>query len=387
MHAGNKAGRSIGGGREIIMKILYLANHLNTGGITQYLLSLSTGLKKRGHDIYLASAGGELEGEFLRQGITCFKMPLRTKCEFAPAVFVSFFKLLPLVKNYKIDIIHCNTRVTQVAGCLLNKYSSRPYVSTCHGFFKARRLSRRIFPCWGNKVIAISQEVKEHLLNDFKVDEKNIVLINHGIDINRFVRVNRGQGFEARKSYNLPAEASVIGIIARLSDVKGHIYLVRAMPDILKDHPNALLWIIGEGRMIKELTELVDKLKIKDKVKFRPEARDTAGALAAMDVFVMPSLKEGLGLALMEAMAAGLAVVASGVGGIKTLIQDGENGLLVPAASSVELAGKISCLLADRALRIRLGDNARKSLAAKFPYESMINDTERVYNQCLNQKD
>ncbi|MDP2905818.1 MAG: glycosyltransferase family 4 protein, partial [Candidatus Omnitrophota bacterium] len=310
-----------------------------------------------------------------------------TKCEFAPGVFASFFKLLPLVRKYKIDIIHCNTRVTQVTGCLLSKYSSRPYVSTCHGFFKARRLSRRIFPCWGNKVIAISQEVKEHLLNDFKVDEKNIAVINHGIDINRFVKVNKEQGFEARKSYGLPAEAGVIGIVARLSDVKGHIYLIRAMPDILKNHPSALLWIIGDGKMLKELTALVDKLKIKDKVVFRPEARDTAGALAAMDIFVMPSLKEGLGLALMEAMAAGLAVVGSSVGGIKTLVQDGESGLLVPAANSAELAQKVSSLLADPAMARRLGDNARDSIAAKFAFESMITDTERLYSACLNQKD
>ena len=159
------------------------------------------------------------------------------------------------------------------------------------------------------------------------------------------------------------------------------------MPDILRRHPDTLLWIIGDGKMKKELTELVDKLKIKDKVVFTPEARDTASALAAMDIFVMPSLKEGLGLAAMEAMAAGLAVVGSNVGGIKTLIQDGENGLLVPAADSVELAGKISSLLANRALAGRLGENARATIAAKFPYESMITDTERVYSQCLNPKD
>ena len=369
------------------MKILYLANHLNTGGITRYLLSLSAGLKKRGHDIYIASGSGELEGEFLRQGAICFRMPLTTKCEFAPTVFISFFKLLPLVKIYNIDIIHCNTRVSQVVGCLLSKYSSRPYVSTCHGFFKARRLSRRIFPCWGDKVIAISGQVRDHLLNDFKVDEKNITVINHGIDINCFTSHNREQALSARKRFGLPDEVNVVGIIARLSDVKGHIYLIQAMPDILRRHPDTLLWIIGDGKMKKELTELVDKLKIKDKVVFTPEARDTASALAAMDIFVMPSLKEGLGLAAMEAMAAGLAVVGSNVGGIKTLIQDGENGLLVPAADSVELAGKISSLLANRALAGRLGENARATIAAKFPYESMITDTERVYSQCLNPKD
>ena len=387
MYAGDQARRGIGGGGETIMKILYLANHLNTGGITRYLLSLSAGLKKRGHDIYIASGSGELEGEFLRQGAICFRMPLTTKCEFAPTVFISFFKLLPLVKIYNIDIIHCNTRVSQVVGCLLSKYSSRPYVSTCHGFFKARRLSRRIFPCWGDKVIAISGQVRDHLLNDFKVDEKNITVINHGIDINCFTSHNREQALSARKRFGLPDEVNVVGIIARLSDVKGHIYLIQAMPDILRRHPDTLLWIIGDGKMKKELTELVDKLKIKDKVVFTPEARDTASALAAMDIFVMPSLKEGLGLAAMEAMAAGLAVVGSNVGGIKTLIQDGENGLLVPAADSVELAGKISSLLANRALAGRLGENARATIAAKFPYESMITDTERVYSQCLNPKD
>ena len=209
------------------MKILYLANHLNTGGITRYLLSLSAGLKKRGHDIYIASGSGELEGEFLRQGAICFRMPLTTKCEFAPTVFISFFKLLPLVKIYNIDIIHCNTRVSQVVGCLLSKYSSRPYVSTCHGFFKARRLSRRIFPCWGDKVIAISGQVRDHLLNDFKVDEKNITVINHGIDINCFTSHNREQALSARKRFGLPDEVNVVGIIARLSDVKGHIYLIQ----------------------------------------------------------------------------------------------------------------------------------------------------------------
>jgi len=337
----------------------------------------------RGHKVFIACGGGEMQEEFRRAGIVCWTVPLKTKCEFSPGTILSVLRLLPLVKEHNIDIIHCNTRVTQIAGCLLSRYSGRPYVSTCHGFFK-RRPIRLLFPCWGARVIAISEQVKEHLIDDFKVDGEKICLISHGIDIGRY-----SAGAErsiARKKFALPQQGKVVGIIARLSDVKGHAYLIRAMPIVLKQNPEALLWIIGTGPMKRELEALVSQLKIGGKVLFTPQVRDTASALAAMDIFVMPSVKEGLGLALMEAMAAGLAVVASDVGGIRTLIRDGQDGLLAPVADQARLARQITCLLADPSLAHRLGTNARARIAADFAFETMINETEKVYRQCLNQK-
>lgn len=366
------------------MNILYLANHLNTGGISRYLLSLASAMKKRGHNIYVASGGGDLQEELTIAGAVCISMPLKTKCEIGPAVAVSFFRLLPLIKKYHIDIIHSNTRVTQVLGCLLDRYSGRPHISTCHGFFKPK-LIRRLFPCWGRKAIAISRQVSVHLNRDLKVSEKDIVVINHGIAVQPF-ELSQARKKQARDFFGLSGTC-IVGIIARLSGVKGHIYLVRAMEKALEQIPSAQLFIVGDGPMRPELLRLVKELGIEKHVILQPQVRDTAEALAAMDIFVLPSLKEGLGLALMEAMAAGLAVIGTEVGGIKTLITDGENGLLVRPSDSDDLSGKIVLLLKDEGERTRLGRSASQTIATRFPFGKMISQTENVYAACLNAKD
>jgi len=362
------------------MNILYIANHLNTGGITSYILRLSTMLKKRGHNIFVASSGGELLSEFSAQAIEHIRIPIKTKCEFSPRVFGSLLKLLPLVKEKNINLIHCNSRTTQVVGHLLSRYSGAPYISTCHGFFKPR-LGRRIFPCWGKLVIAISEEVKEHLIKDFKVEEGKIRVINHGVDIKSFERYTIYDIRYTKKTLGL-GDWLTIGHIGRLSDVKGQKYLVMATKRVLAKFPRAQLLIIGEGRMRQELINLAGKLNINANVFFIPRAQDMQKALCVMDIFVMPSLREGLGLALMDAMAAGRPIVASNVGGIKSLVQDGYNGLLVPAADDSALAEAILRLLVDPEKRKYLGENGRIFIENNFSLEKMVSRTERVYLEC-----
>ena len=359
------------------MNILFIANHLNVGGISSYLFTLAAGLKQNGHNVYVASGGGELVEKFSSAGIGHIRVPLRTKKEISPKIIFSFFKLRKEIKRLKIDLVHSNSRTTQVLGSLLSRYSGKPHIFTCHGFFKPK-LSRRMFPCWGQGLIAISREVKEHLISDFKLDEKNISVINNGIDVQNF------GDFSARKKLREDlgiGDVFLIGIIARLSDVKGHIYLIQAMQRVLQSFPSAKLLIVGQGRMENILIKQVNDLGIKDNVLFLAQSSDTKNMLAAMDVFVMPSLQEGLGLALMEAMAQGLAVVGSAVGGIKTLIKDKVNGLLVEPADPVALAEAIAQLLSDASLRDNLGANARKFIMNNFSKEKMVKCTEGVYEQ------
>jgi glycosyltransferase involved in cell wall biosynthesis len=375
MHGANPARGGIGCDRETFkMKILYLTNHLNIGGITSYLFSLAQGMQLAGHRVYLACAGGEMEEDFRREGISCIKVPLGTKSEASPKIVLSFFQLLPFIREEKIDIIHSNTRVTQVLGCLLARFSARPYISTCHGFFK-KKLSRLIFPCWGRKVIAISEAVKKHLSEDFKVDPGDICVIPNGIDVERFQ-------VKIKKDFGLGA-GPVVGIIARLSDVKGHVYLIRAMQEVLTKIPSAKLLIVGDGKMKEELVGLVERLGLIKSVFFVPSLRDTREALSLMDVFVLPSLKEGLGLSLMEAMAAGLAVIGSDVGGIKNLIQNGNNGILAQAQDVGGLSKAILELLQDQNKREYLGNNAREFIRGNFALGKMIAQTQEVYTRCL----
>ncbi|MCM8780669.1 MAG: glycosyltransferase family 4 protein, partial [Candidatus Omnitrophica bacterium] len=319
------------------MNILYLTTHLNIGGITSYLFSLAIGMKRRGHNVMVASSGGRMLSRFIEEDIGCFSIPIMTKSEISPKILISLFKLRSCIKPNSIDIIHSNTRVTQVLGWLFSCLTKAAYVSTCHGFFK-NRFSRRVFPCWGLKVIAISKEVRNHLMSDFKISESNIRLIPSGIDVSRFI-VDRARqlNYSLRERFSL-GQGEVIGIVARLSDVKGHKYLIEAMKLVLQKVPKAHLLIVGEGRMKQDLINLVKQLNIEENVSFVPTVLDTPEVLSVMDIFVMPSLKEGLGLSLMEAMACGLAVVGSDVGGIRELIQHGYNGLLLEPYDTERLA-------------------------------------------------
>jgi len=363
------------------MNILYITNHLNIGGITSYVLTLSRGFIAKGHRVYIASSGGELLPNFLEAHVEFIKIPIRTKQEISPAILFSYLKLKKAIKKHNIEIIHAHSRTTQVLAFLLQKQTGAHFISTCHGFFKPR-IFRRAFGCWGEKVIAISEQVREHLLCDFSVAPGKVTVVNNGIDVRRFSpdylkEIKRpGSGFGLKSG-------PVIGIVARLSDVKGHIYLIRAMKIIIETFPHAQLLSVGEGKMKQELKTLAEDLNIKESILFIPEAKDTREALASMDVFVMPSLKEGLGLALMEAMSSGLAVVGSDVGGIRTLIADGQSGILVQSQDSLGLASAISALLQDPQRREMLGRNARNFIAANFSQEKMIDETERVYRECL----
>jgi glycosyltransferase involved in cell wall biosynthesis len=361
------------------VRILFVANHLNVGGISSYLLTLAGGLKQKGHQIYLASSGGELEDRFIQAEVTLFKVPLATKNEISPGIFFSFWKLRKVIRKFNIDLIHSHSRTTQVLGDLLGRFLDKPHIFSCHGFFKPK-ISRRIFSCWGQSVIAISQQVKEHLIIDFKLDESKISVVHNGIDTKNFGDFSaRGM---VRKVLGIN-DVFLVGMIARLSDVKGHIYLIRAMPQVIKSFPTAKLLIIGEGRMQNALIKEVNTLGIQENVLFIPRVSNTQDMLAAMDIFVMPSLQEGLGLALIEAMAQGIAVVGSAVGGIKTLIQDKLNGLLVAPADSAALAQAMITLLSDAALRRVLGARAREFITANFSKEEMVSKTEIVYQQSL----
>lgn len=371
------------------MNILYLINHLNIGGITSYSLALSRGIIRRGHRVYVASSGGEMLSEFIKEGALYIHIPINTKQEVGPKIMLCMFKLLPVIKKNNIDLIHSNSRTTQVLGSLLSIFTGTPHISTCHGFFK-KRFFRRIFPCWGKKTIAISEPVKEHLCVDFKVRPENIAVIHNGIDTCRFAfEKDTLQARRAvnRKVFGLNTNDFVVGIIARLSGVKGHVYLIRAMQTVIDKYPQAKLLIVGEGKMKDELLKLSRNLGIKNKVFLRTEACDTASVLSSIDIFVMPSLKEGLGLALMEAMAFGLAVIGSNVGGIKSLIQDGHSGLLAEPGNIEQLSAAIIDLLNDAKKREFLGNNARDYITKNFSQEKMVLETEKAYLECLSAKD
>jgi glycosyltransferase involved in cell wall biosynthesis len=362
------------------MNILFLSTHLNYGGITSYLISLALSLQKKGNKVFIASSGGDARPALDRAGITCLTIPIRTKCEVSPGVLVSFLKLKKELKDSSIDIIHSHTRVTQVLGFFLAKALHAGFVSTCHGFFKLR-FSRLVFPAWGQQVIAISQPVAEHLRRDFKIKPDNISVIHNGIDFERFKVVDIEEKKRIKKEFNLPADRLIVAMVARLSQVKGHTYFIQAMPDILKELPDTIFLIAGDGKLKESLVSQVEALKFSRSVFFLPIQGQTPRILSVIDCLVSPSLQEGLGLSIIEAQAAGVPVVAFAVGGIVSLIEDAKTGLLASPQDVRSLSAAVVRMLKDANLRHYIIKNAQENININFNVARMVEETLAVYSR------
>jgi glycosyltransferase involved in cell wall biosynthesis len=361
------------------MKVLLLTTHLNTGGITSYLLTLCAGLRKRQHEVWVVSSGGNTEDQFKLLGVNVVNLPFKTKSELSWRIYAALKPVATLIRENHIDVIHAHTRITQVMAAFLSNVTRRPFVTTCHGFFKPR-FFRRVFPCWGRRAIAISQAVNDHLVRDFKIPQARVNLVASGVDTNNFHAVTADEKYRLRQKYNLKDEP-VAGIIARLSEVKGQDILIKAMSHVLKEIPHAKLLIIGEGKTEVALRALTDEFKLSKSIFFYPIVNRTQEILPMLDVFVMPSRQEGLGLSVMEAHAAGIAVVASNVGGLPTLIEDGVTGFLVPAENEAELARKIVHILENKELAKKMGEAGRMNVLKNHRADQMVEKIIAVYDE------
>ncbi|MCX5680891.1 MAG: glycosyltransferase family 4 protein, partial [Candidatus Omnitrophica bacterium] len=160
----------------------------------------------------------------------------------------------------------------------------------------------------------------------------------------------------------------IIGMVARLSDVKGQDILIKAIAKVVGKFQDVNLVLVGEGKFKDVLLSLVKELALEKNVFFLPIINDQQNILPLFDIFVMPSRQEGLGLSVMEAQAHGVAVIASDVGGLPTLVQDGKTGILFPKENVDKLAEAMIQLIEDPARRSELGGAAQEFIRANFPF-------------------
>lgn len=369
------------------MKILLLTTHLNIGGIGTYTVSLAKALKVKGEDVIVASSGGVLGPELATAGISHIKLDVLTKSELSPKVFGEIFEVRGIVKKMGIDVIHAQTRVTQVIGFFASKLSRAGFVTTCHGFFR-KNVGRTFLPAWGDRVIAISEAVQEHLVKDFHVSRDRISLIYNGINAKKYIRdFKEGEKDDLRDKFGIRKDHSVIGTVARFTPDKGHDVLLRALYEILKQKPNVQLVFVGDGKERSKAVDLTQRLGLADNVIFVKSQINTANILSVMDVFMFtPERKEGLGIAVLEAMAAGKPVVATNVGGISSIVKDGVNGFLVEPSRHELLVEPTIRLLKDRELYQKMAQAAREAVIQKFSINGMADKVEAVYRNVTNEK-
>jgi L-malate glycosyltransferase len=234
-------------------------------------------------------------------------------------------------------------------------------------------------------IIVNAEAIKRDLLNRGYRTER-LTVIPNGIDCERFLVPHTGQ--TVRRELNIPPDAPVVGVLARLTRIKGHEYFIRAAALIAARVPQVRLLIVGDTNVNKEyraeLKQLTMKLGLQDRVIFTGFRLDVSELLPVLSVSVLPSLGlEGLSNSLLESMAAGLPVVATRVGGSPEIVEDGVCGLLVPPADAEALAGAICRLLEDKALANRLGQAARQRVLSCYSLDQAVATTERLYHELL----
>ncbi|GLI18569.1 glycosyl transferase group 1 [Tepidanaerobacter syntrophicus] len=361
-----------------MIKVLHVLSDTNVGGAGRYIFNLLSNKYETSFEAAVACPkGGELEKELRERNIQVF--PLEGG---ESSTNMSQIKSLRrIISQEKFDIVHTHA---SFAGRIAGKMAGAKVVMTRHSIMGGgagpvkRMITRLISRIFTDKIIAISRAVKINLIES-GVPADMITIIYNGIDTTKFECVKG----TLRKELNITPDTPIIGMVARLVPEKGYEYAINAFYRVIKDYPNALLVIIGSGSLEKNLKNMCSELGIESNVIFMGYRQDVENLMADFDLFVLSSVSEGLGLSLLEAMALGKPVVATITGGIPEVIKDGTNGLLVQPGNDVYLAESIVKILSDKDLARRLGDEAKKTVVEKFSSKTMIEKTEKVYQEVL----
>lgn len=366
------------------MKIFLMTTHMEIGGIPIYVVELARVLKRRGHQPVVLSDAGSLETRLAREGITHIRIPCRTSSEFNPKLWLGAFpRILAVVRRERPDLIHSHTRVTQVLGWAVSSLTSIPYVTTCHGLYKFR-IGRRFFRCWGKWVMAISNASMERLVRKYRLAPPHqVVLVENGIDVDRFRQAPDPAEVERFRQANGLNGSPLIGAVARLSPVKGLELLLKVTPALLREFPDLQVLLVGDGPAREELVRLAYELKIADRVVICPSVEDTRVPLALLQAFAAPAWREGFGLAIVEAMAAGVPVVASNAGGPAEIIEHGKSGLLIRPGDIAELEDGLRLLLKDPDVRWRMAEQGQLRAKKRFDLERVVTQVEEVYARAV----
>ncbi len=337
-------------------------------------------------DFYCIIEGGAYQEEIERLGFKVVVMPAYNHRRLITYDLREILRLAGYLRRGQYDIVHTHLFRADVIGRLAARMAGRRLmVKTLYnmGRWKTRQdvALDRILNRGTQKIICVSEYQRQEAIAQEKLPPDKVVTIPFGVDVNRFrVNVERGN---LLRSFGLDASRPVVGTVGRLIEEKGHTYLVQALPRILERHPSAQFLIVGDGHLRESLVSAVDKLGFSGVVRFAGLRPDVAELLSVMDVFVFPSISEGLPIAVIEAMAARRAIACSSIPQVSGVIVDGRTGLYFRPHDSVTLADALDRLLSDPALRERLAADAFEWVRENYSEQQMVRSIEAIYTELL----
>lgn len=383
------------------MRVFQIIASSDMGGAERVFLSLLEGLDRTRFEVFAAHhGGGRLSGEFGRHVSSLGPFDLLRFWD-PRTVMV----LARHMRQVGCHIVHSHLWTADVlAGCAAALARVPVRIATVHGSYfdleaatwrqrvrraPASRFYRVAYAVF-DKVIAVSEAVRRDLTSrpGVRVPDGKITVIRDGLDVSRLDQLEaRGAESPVRARVGVPLHAPVISTVANFFPIKGHQWLIRAIPIVRRHVPDVVFVLHGSGKSRPAIQNLVDVGGLKDNVVFSDEG--VVGArevMMASDVVVMPSVSEGFGMVILEACALGKPVIATAVGGIIEILEDRRTGILVPPKDPEALAAAILSVLRDPRLARRLGDAGCRHVRSEFPVERMLRETEALYVRLAAEK-
>jgi glycosyltransferase involved in cell wall biosynthesis len=363
------------------IKIMYLITGLNVGGAELVLLRLAKGLDKKRFETFVYSILpiGKVGERMQQEGIRVESLGVRMKYDFR-----ALFRLIAKLRTERPDILHTFLFHSNLIGRIAGRIAHVPIIISSirneyfGGFFRERLLKWTDSLCTITTIV--SQRAAERMRRLQIVSAEKIKVIYNGVDTDKFVKINSQ---EARKNLGIKG-GPVFVSVGSLTEQKGYPYLFEALANLKGEYPDLVLLVIGEGPERQALEKNVRTLKLENAIRFLGVRENVVDYLNAADIFILASLWEGLPNVVIEAMACEVLVIATNVGGVSEIIDDGVNGFLVPSRDAMALAQKIRYALELSDVRRReIGAAARKKVVEHFSLETMISAYVELYDKLL----
>jgi glycosyltransferase involved in cell wall biosynthesis len=362
------------------IRLAQITHDLRIGGLQQVVVNICRTIDREKFDVIVIClrALGEFVPEVERMGIKVRLVPQRQK----GTDYFSFLKLANILKEEKIEVIHTHNTQPFFDGAIAGLLAGvKTIVHTDHARnFPDKR--RYMFAEWlvshfAYKIVGVSDHTCRNLVRYEKISKKKIMTIMNGIDLTRYkVEIDQQR---KRMELGLNGKGPIIGLAGRLVEAKGVRYLLQAMTDVVPLFPNITLLIAGDGPLQDELKKMSVDLGIERRVLFTGPRLDMPELMKLFDIYVSPSISEGLPMVLLEAMAAGCPIIATEVGGVPMAVHHGENGSLVRPENPKALSSEIVRLLSNKEVRQQYSENGMTLAGEKFSAEVMTRNYEKLY--------
>jgi glycosyltransferase involved in cell wall biosynthesis len=369
-------------------RVLQIIDLLGPGGAEMLVMTLAEGIDRTRFDLHvcaLRAAPQFPHAQRLRaMGVPVLELRQRNAYDL-PALRA----IVRYVREAKIDVIHTHLLASDIMGRLAGFLTRRPVVSTIHNSridldqepARRRWLERGTARLLCKRLIVVSEDLREETARWFGLPPRKVVAIPNGVDVARFKPPADFDAAGVRRAL-LGGDYPLVVNVGRMVPQKGQMHLLDAFRTVANVRPDARLLLLGDGVERPNLEAKTRELGLEANVIFAGHRNDVERVLAASDVFVLSSLWEGLPVALLEAMAAGCAPVATAVGGVPGVLHEKELGVLVPPANPPALAESLLCLMNNPQVARRMGEAAQRWVAQHYSMEAWAGKLERLYSRC-----